>query len=386
MLTSGLFQQSVRHHLSLNRLFERQPRPVTDPGFGSYWTVNLLAPPGTKRPRKRGRQNKGDPSQPVSLTKVTHFGDGNPQLGQPTKFQFQPQTHPPPPPPPLPEPQVKSFSNPRAPNHYQTMPTAKSQSASNQDFHKFGKESSQHALQDHTFQNRCSSKKSHKQHNISRHDNSLRFHHSSHFQTSYHSHSELEGDKQRGFQPFRSLSPGTPTSGHDSTYPLSSKGSEPDDHNPIAYEDNKAPFVTVSEDEFESEEDMSRNREACTSISTTFVPNGPSPVLSLPTLTGTGNSKDEIIEHMRQEIANLRRTSAEAVSTSIRLSEQLANAHLEVVRCREVTRELEEMLQDEGMKRRDAERLKEVEADRRRAAEQALSSMAIHSPSRIRQN
>jgi hypothetical protein len=28
---------------------------VTDPGFGSYWTVNLEAPPGTKRPRKRGR-------------------------------------------------------------------------------------------------------------------------------------------------------------------------------------------------------------------------------------------------------------------------------------------------------------------------------------------
>ena len=45
----------MRHHLSLNRLFERQTRPVTDPGFGSYWTVNLEAPPGTKRPRKRGR-------------------------------------------------------------------------------------------------------------------------------------------------------------------------------------------------------------------------------------------------------------------------------------------------------------------------------------------
>ncbi|KAJ2914779.1 hypothetical protein MD484_g5643, partial [Candolleomyces efflorescens] len=52
------WKQSVRHHLSLNRLFERQPRPVTDPGFGSYWTVNLSAPPGTKRPRKRGRTNK----------------------------------------------------------------------------------------------------------------------------------------------------------------------------------------------------------------------------------------------------------------------------------------------------------------------------------------
>ncbi|KAI6047864.1 hypothetical protein EDC04DRAFT_2620253 [Pisolithus marmoratus] len=52
------WKQSVRHHLSLNRLFERQPRPVTDPGFGSYWTVNLSAPPGTKRPRKRGRSSK----------------------------------------------------------------------------------------------------------------------------------------------------------------------------------------------------------------------------------------------------------------------------------------------------------------------------------------
>jgi hypothetical protein len=57
----------VRHHLSLNRLFERQPRPATDPGFGSYWTVNLDAPPGTKRPRKRGRaQNPKDtPPQPT---------------------------------------------------------------------------------------------------------------------------------------------------------------------------------------------------------------------------------------------------------------------------------------------------------------------------------
>lgn len=51
----------MRHHLSLNRLFERQPRPVTEPGFGSYWTVNLQAPPGTKRPRKRGRPNKNLP-------------------------------------------------------------------------------------------------------------------------------------------------------------------------------------------------------------------------------------------------------------------------------------------------------------------------------------
>jgi hypothetical protein len=71
-------QQSVRHHLSLNRLFERQPRPVSDPGFGSYWTVNLEAPPGTKRPRKRGR-----PQREVN-------GDGEPapakKRGRPRKM------------------------------------------------------------------------------------------------------------------------------------------------------------------------------------------------------------------------------------------------------------------------------------------------------------
>ncbi|KAH9858323.1 hypothetical protein C2E23DRAFT_176884 [Lenzites betulinus] len=63
------WKQSVRHHLSLNRLFERQPRPPSDPGFGSYWTVNLDAPPGTKRPRKRGgRSTKTDGSETGTLT------------------------------------------------------------------------------------------------------------------------------------------------------------------------------------------------------------------------------------------------------------------------------------------------------------------------------
>ncbi len=69
-LSSLSAQQSVRHHLSLNRLFERQPRPATDPGFGSYWTVNLEAPPGTKRPRKRGRTQKDTPPQPTPAPDV----------------------------------------------------------------------------------------------------------------------------------------------------------------------------------------------------------------------------------------------------------------------------------------------------------------------------
>lgn len=71
------WKQSVRHHLSLNRLFEKQPRPATDPGFGSYWGVNLEAPPGTKRPRKRGRTGRD--------------GDSTEQETQPIKKRGRPK-------------------------------------------------------------------------------------------------------------------------------------------------------------------------------------------------------------------------------------------------------------------------------------------------------
>lgn len=79
----------MRHHLSLNRLFERQPRPVTDPGFGSYWTVNLLAPPGTKRPRKRGRPNKTPATQDDAKKR------GRPRRDDPTPTRDDARPDPP---------------------------------------------------------------------------------------------------------------------------------------------------------------------------------------------------------------------------------------------------------------------------------------------------
>lgn len=86
------YQQSVRHHLSLNRLFERQPRPATDPGFGSYWTVNLLAPPGTKRPRKRGRPNKEPRPKKNDLVAVEDPSSSStkPRRGRPRKDEESP--------------------------------------------------------------------------------------------------------------------------------------------------------------------------------------------------------------------------------------------------------------------------------------------------------
>lgn len=43
----------MRHNLSLNRCFEKESRPITEPGKGSYWTVNPNAPEGNRRIRKR---------------------------------------------------------------------------------------------------------------------------------------------------------------------------------------------------------------------------------------------------------------------------------------------------------------------------------------------
>ncbi|KAJ7883175.1 hypothetical protein B0H14DRAFT_2702324 [Mycena olivaceomarginata] len=53
--TAGVdWKHSVRHQLSLHRLFVRQRRSLDDPGRGSYWTINLQTPQGNKRLRKRG--------------------------------------------------------------------------------------------------------------------------------------------------------------------------------------------------------------------------------------------------------------------------------------------------------------------------------------------
>ncbi|KIJ66199.1 hypothetical protein HYDPIDRAFT_26570 [Hydnomerulius pinastri MD-312] len=256
------WKQSVRHHLSLNRLFERQPRPVTDPGFGSYWTVNLSAPPGTKRPRKRGRASKPaaepSPAQPTQPKK----------RGRPRK-----------------QPEASSSTTPVAMSAGSSYTTQQCQVSA--------------------------------------------------IRTNDHLSEDAEEDGQDG-------------------------------------QDR----CDVSEDEYESEEDMvvpPNHHPSSSALGVFGVHEVPSRMYSPERGRRVYSTVDEgLVDRMQIEMAGLRRQSADAVSVSLRISDQLAEAQAEAARAKATLRATESMLEEEGRKRREAERTADEEIRLRRLAEETI--------------
>ncbi|KAG5720539.1 Forkhead box protein J3 [Termitomyces sp. T112] len=264
------WKQSVRHHLSLNRLFERQPRPVTNPGFGSYWTVNLSAPPGTKRPRKRGRQNKeGRNGSPLPPKK----------RGRPRKSALD-----------------------------------------NEQFYSLlgEDEESKHVLDGVSIPSSNS--------NLLNMDG-------------WSQKSKDLGDKQEI--------------------------------------ENSQDNAYISEEECESEEEFinpmdRRNSLAALGLSA-YQPSRAPQTLSLPPFS-TLQSSDNIMDSLQAEISALRRQSTDAISLSLRLSDQVLQAQAEASRTHDTLRTVQQRLDEETRRRSELQRMLNNEEKKRGKAEEALKA------------
>jgi hypothetical protein len=131
---------------------------------------------------------------------------------------------------------------------------------------------------------------------------------------------------------------------------------------------------TSEDSSYESEEEMAvgrSDRQLNATATSSYIPSTMH-TYSLPPFASLDKNSESLVERMQMEIGSLRRQSAEAVSVSLRLSEQLAQAQADAARTRSLLRETEALLEHERRRRREVERVVDDETLRRRNAEEAF--------------
>ncbi|GJE89679.1 forkhead box transcription factor [Phanerochaete sordida] len=368
------WKQSVRHHLSLNRLFERQQRPATDPGFGSYWTVNLDAPPGTKRPRKRGRTQKEiiiqtnpgpmieRPYIPMMPIRMEHHQPApapTPLMPSPPPQRVVPPPLPPPPrrqdsshsahsahgahpahPPP--PPQVASSSSTRLrpvdAHSFQTSAVRSSPYDDDDDDEMDWGPGGPQTISDEDYSEDepmvHASAYSHYQAPLSAASSSsasTSYHHSAAHSPVGHSHSSHSHASHSGHTM------------HPSHTPYSSHSSHPN-HTPA-----HAPHPP-----------------ARPGLQGAFSSSYDTPHIAPP--------QDPAVARLRQEIDAMKRHSSDQEALTIRLSNSLTRAETDAARAKQALKMAESRLEDESRRRVEAERAADEEARLRRMAEERLRS------------
>lgn len=357
----------MRHHLSLNRLFERQQRPATDPGFGSYWTVNLEAPPGTKRPRKRGRTQK-------EIIIQTNPG---PMIERPTYMPMMPirmehhQPVPPPPPmlpsppqqrvvpPPLPPPPPRREDSSHSTHSSQQPPSVAPSSSTRLrpvDAHSFQTSAVRHSPYDdedddemdwgpggpQTISDEDFSEDEPIVHtsSYSHYQAPLSATSSSSASTSYHHHTSAHSPVNH---PHASHSSHASHAGHSShsNHPSHSNLMPP--HQP--HQSSRSGLQGAFSSPYQP---------------TTVPP-----------------PEDPAVTRLKQEIEALKRHSSDQEALTIRLSNSLTRAETDAARAKQALKMAESRLEDETRRRVEAERAADEEARLRKMAEERLRAYQV---------
>ncbi|OCH89550.1 hypothetical protein OBBRIDRAFT_888324 [Obba rivulosa] len=342
-LTAGpAWKQSVRHHLSLNRLFERQPRPATDPGFGSYWTVNLEAPPGTKRPRKRGRPNKAgvDPNTIVQP----------PVLHGPPVMLTRPMP-----------PHDDVASSVHHPLGHFSMHTP-IQPAHHSPIHAPG-QPPHHPLS-HTSNHTANHTANHTSNHTANH-------------TPNHANIHPPGHPPNS-SAAPTLRPVDSRSFSYSSLPRANGIYDPDEDDEMDWD---ASGDATPDDDDVSEEDAVpppyRHIPDPPDAPTSASPNSPTSKSGLHGAFATFGSLESpsnasSADRLKTEVTSLRKQAADLMTQSMRLQDQLAAAQQEASRAKASLQMLENRLEDETRRRREAEKMADEESRLRRVAEDTL--------------